>query len=272
MKKRVLFAATEATPLVEQTEIGYFNGVIPKQIAKEYDTAVILPFYPSISAQSVNAKKTNISFSIPVSDTIKTVTVWKGTIPNSDIPLFLLANSYFDRDGIYGNHTGPYPDNSIRFSLFSRAVLEFVNNNHPVDIILSSDWQTALIPVFLKEQYQNFSHLSNLKTLLSIFDLKNQGIFWLYDLHILNLGWDIFTPEKLEFYNDLNFLKGGIVYANRIFFPLKSSLDFLQDENCCHGLHGILKFHNAKLRAFPVGENPQEKYSDNLLKILKEML
>ncbi|MCK5807837.1 glycogen/starch synthase [bacterium] len=271
MKKRVLFAATEATPLIKQTEIADFNGLTPQHLTEEYETAVILPFYPLISTKAVNAKKSNITFTIPVSDSLKTVTVWEGRLPNSNIKLFLLANKHFDRAGIYGNHTGPYPDNSVRYSLFSRAVLEFVDHHYPVDIIISSDWYTALIPVFLKEQYQDFNNLHNVKTVLAIFDLSNQGIFWVYDLPILNLGWNIFTAEKLEFYNDLNFLKGGIVYADTVFFPSKSSLDFLHDTNCCHGLHGILQFHNAKLKALPFGKESGNNETKNLLKILKEM-
>lgn len=266
MKKKILFAATEAAPLVNQTSLASFNGMVPKELSTIFDTAVILPFYPSISPKAINAQNTNISFTIPISDTLKTVTVWKGTLPQSNVTLFLLANKHFDRDGIYGNHTGPYPDNSLRFTLFSKAVVEFVHTYHPVDIIVASDWYTALIPVFLKEQYQKFKLMEEVKAIISIFDLNNQGRFWVYDLHNLNLGWDIFTPEKLEFYNQLNFLKGGVVYADTIFFPNRPTLDFLQDETLCHGLQGILQFHLDKLRA----DNQQT--TDSFITILNESL
>ena len=270
MRKKILFATTEATPLVGHTNIADFNGLLPEQLSDEYETAVIMPFYPSISAKTVEAENTNITFTIPVSDSLKTVTVWKGKLPNTDITLFLLANSHFDRTGLYGNHTGHYPDNSVRFTLFSRAVLHFVDEHYMVDTIISSDWYTALIPVFLKEQYQKFNKLRNITTVMTIFNLNNQGLFWVYDLHILNLGWDIFTPEKLEFYNDLNFLKGGIVYADTICFPRQQTLDFLENSALCHGLQGVLLFHRKKIHAFPATEQDIHTDKNNMLKILSE--
>lgn len=270
MRKRILFATTEVTPLVGNANIADFNGLLPKELSDEYETAIIMPFYPSISPKSVCAENTNITFTISISDSLKTVTIWKGKLPDTNVTLFLLANSLFDRAGIYGNHTGPYPDNSIRFTLFSRAVLHFVDEHYAVDTIVASDWYTALIPVFLKEQYQKFNKLRTLKTIMTIFDLTAQGRFWVYDLHILNLGWDIFTPDKLEFYNDLNFLKGGIVYADTVYFPSQHTLNFLENSALCHGLQGVLQFHRKKLRSFPA--NKEEKFlgKTNMLTILSE--
>ncbi len=236
--------------MVQRTPIASFNFSIPVALAAAgKEVAIVLPFYPQIPTKLVQAEKTDISFSVAVSDTVEQVDLFTGKLPGSSITLFLLSSRYFDRDDIYGNHTGEYPDNNVRFSLFSRAVLHLVKDVAETETIVCSDWYTSLVPVYLQESCQRFGLLTQVKTVLSVFDLQKQGRFWLYDLHLLNLGWDVFTPEKLEFYHDINFLKGGIVYADTVLFPLKKSLDFIDQPDACYELQGVLSYYRDKVRA-----------------------
>ena len=94
--------------------------------------------------------------------------------------------------------------------------------------------------------------MTDVKTALFIHDVRFQGRFWLYDLYILNLGWEVFSPEKLEFYNDINFLKGGIVYSDVLFAVNADYLTRICSDLEGCGLDGILRKYGSKL--FPVCE------------------
>jgi len=244
---KVLVAASELLPYVSSGILGESvrNMVVSPHNGIEVET--VIPFYSLIDENQFDIKKTGMGFSVPVGDKFENAELWKGLHPVSGTTVWFVASKYFERDGIYGNMTGDYPDNSERFVFFARSVLELAATIIKADAIHCNDWQTSLVPVYLKEVYHKRGELENLKTFLSIHDIRYQGRFWLYDLHILNLGWDIFSPDKLEFYNDINFLKGGIVYSDKI---LTINEDYLNricaSENGC-GLEGLLLKYRDKI-------------------------
>lgn len=250
---KVLIAASELQPFASSGALAETLSCLISSISGHVDIEYVMPLYSMIDESIYDIKPTGKGFQVPVADKIENAVVWVGRHPESGVKVWFIENRYFQRDGLYGNITGDYPDNSERFVFFSRAVLELANVISRPDIIHCNDWQTALIPLYMREVYQKNGQMKDVKTVLFIHDVRFQGRFWLYDLYILNLGWEVFSPEKLEFYNDINFLKGGIVYSDALFAV---NVDYLtricSDSEGC-GLDGILRKYSAKL--FPVCES-----------------
>jgi starch synthase len=258
---KVLVASSELLPYVSS---GILGESVRNMIVSPHDgidVEVVVPFYSLIDENKYDIKKTGMGFSVPVGDKFENAEIWKGLHPVSGSTVWFISSKYFERDGLYGNMTGDYPDNSERFVFFARSALELASTITGADMIHCNDWQTSLIPVYLKEVYQKRGELSRMKTVLSIHDIRFQGRFWLYDLHILNLGWDIFSPDKLEFYNDINFLKGGIVYSDSILTVNEEYLETIcRGENGC-GLEGVIGKYRNKI--IPVCENGQNLFLEN---------
>ncbi len=251
---RILIASSEVYPFTPAGALSEAVGGLAKALAAQgCEVSLILPLYAVIDAERFGLERTPHQFLIPISDRDEPAEIWKGTLPGSDIPVYFVANHYFERDALYGTETGDYPDNSERFVFFSRAVTETAENIVRPDIVHCNDWQTALVPVYLKEAYVPYGRLRGVKTVLTIHNIAYQGKFWMYDLHILNLGWSIFSPDKLEFYNHINYLKGGIVYCDAVTTVSRRYADEVRNPESGHGLDGLLRSIGAKLSAIRNG-------------------
>jgi starch synthase len=125
--------------------------------------------------------------------------------------------SLYHRPGIYGEHGVDYPDNDRRFGLFSRAVVEIVRQRSragaPFDIVHAHDWPAAMVTYLIREHR---AELSRTRTALTIHNLAHQGMFSADALAYLGLGPPHFATDRLEFYGQVNFLKGGILAADAI--------------------------------------------------------
>ena len=172
---------------------------------------------------------------VPIGDRVVEGAVWRSTLPGADVPVYLIEQAdFFERDdaalgqGIY-QYTGPhgqkldYPDNCARFVFFSRAILEMIRVlDHWPDLLHLNDWQTGLTVVYLREIYRQQglrdlrSRYEQIRTVFTVHNLAYQGLFWHLDMPLLGLPWRLFDYEKLEFFGKINFLKAGIVYADRI--------------------------------------------------------
>ncbi len=256
-KIKVLFATSEAEPFLKSGQLADFSysflTSLKKQYSEEITPYLVIPFSLLTNNENLDIQKTDFSFEIPISDKTETAEIWVSKIPEFNIPVFLVGNHYFERDNIYGNETGDYPDNSERFIFFSRAVLEIAKEIVHPDVIHSNDWQTALIPVFLKEYYWVRGQLSNVKTLFTIHNHQFQGNFWFYDLHLFNLGWQIYSPDKLEFFKDISFLKGGIVYSDFITVPSVSYSKEILKKDLGAGFSGIFNQYKHKIKGITNG-------------------
>lgn len=248
---KVLIAASELEPFVSSGKMAGRIKNISKVACESLELEYIIPLYSAVDEKLFNLTPTGKGFEVPVADKIENAEIWKGVHPDTGCIIWFISNRYFERDGLYGNDTGDYPDNVERFVFLSRAVLEVAKNIVKPDVIHCNDWQTALIPLYLNEVYRKKNYLMNVRTVLSIHDIRFQGRFWQYDLYILNLGWEVFTPEKLEFYNDINFLKGGIVYSDLIAVKNEEYVESILNEDSGCGMEGVIDLHKEKL--FPIG-------------------
>ena len=125
--------------------------------------------------------------------------------------VLIKQDRYFGRNSLYGTKQGDYPDNAERFGYFSLAVLKAIDiMGINIDILHLNDWQTGLIPLFIKDKRLN------IKTLFTIHNLGYQGNFPQGILDLLHIDRKYFSPAKIEFYNSVSFLKSGIVYSDFI--------------------------------------------------------
>ena len=124
----------------------------------------------------------------------------------------------FDRDGIYGtNGSGDHPDNPRRFALLARAALEGARGmGLAPDVVHAHDWQAGLAPVYLKTRFAQDPVLGGVPSVFTIHNIAYQGICDPGWLPALDLGWDLFRPEGLEFWHRVSFLKAGIVFSEKI--------------------------------------------------------
>jgi len=248
---KILIAASELEPFISTGLMAGRIKNISKALSEDLDVEYVIPLYSSIDENQYNLKPTGKGFEIPVAEKIENAEIWEGVHPETNSKVWFISNRYFERDGLYGNDTGDYPDNAERFVFFSRAVLEVAKHVSKPDVIHCNDWQTALVPLYLHEVYKKSGQLNNIRSILSVHDIRFQGRFWLYDLYILNLGWEVFSPEKLEFYNDINFLKGGIVFSDEIAVVNEDYLlDIMKPESGC-GMEGLIEKYKEKV--FPIG-------------------
>jgi len=152
---------------------------------------------------------------------------------------------FFDRDALYGTSAGDYPDNAERFALFSRAVLEASKILGVPDVFHCHDWQSALVPVMLRTLYSEDPAFRDVATVFTIHNMGYQGLFPPDILPLLMLPWDLFTISKLEFFGNVNFLKGALVFSDFITTVSRKYSQEIQTTEYGFGLEGVLRARAA---------------------------
>jgi len=154
---------------------------------------------------------------------------------------FVDYSPYFDRDGLYGTASGDFPDNAERFTLFCRAVIEGSKILGVPDIFHCHDWQSAMVPVLLRTQYVEDPAFRNAGTVFTIHNMGYQGLFPPEILPLLMLPWDLFTISKMEYFGNVNFLKGALAYSDFITTVSRKYSQEIQTAEFGFGLEGVLK-------------------------------
>lgn len=212
--KKILFVASEAFPFIKTGGLADVVGSLPKYFkSDEYDVRVMIPKYLCISEEYRNQMQYCTHFYMDLAWRSKYVGVL--SMEYDGILFYFIDNEYyFDGAKPYGNI---YEDIE-KFAFFSKAALSALPNiGFQPDIIHCHDWQTGLLPVYLKDTFINTEFYSRMKTIMTIHNLKFQGIWDLKTVRdITGLAPYLFTPDKLEAYGDANYLKGGIVYSDAI--------------------------------------------------------
>ncbi len=212
--KKILFVASEGVPFIKTGGLADVVGSLPKYLSKdEFDVRVILPKYLCMREDLKNQLNYVSHFYMDLGWRTQYVgileTVYDG------VQFYFIDNEYyFAGFKPYGNI---YEDIE-KFAFFSKAALSAL----PVigfqpDIVHCHDWQTGLIPVFLKDKFHEGPFFANMKSIMTIHNLKFQGVWDVKTVkNITGLPDYYFTPDKLEAYGDANYLKGGLVYADAL--------------------------------------------------------
>jgi len=238
---KILFATPEAVPFAKTGGLADVSGSLPKALAQMgQEVNLILPKYRSADEKRFSLAPTGIMLKVPISQKVETAELYSVDLAPRLRVLLVRKDSYYDRDQLYGTLNGDFEDNAERFTFFSRAVVEAARELNP-DIIHCHDWQTGLAPVYLKTLYRQTPSLSRIGSVFTIHNIAYQGLFWHYDMHLTNLGWELFTPKALEFYGKLNFLKGGIVFSDAVTTVSRKYAEEIQTPEFGAGLDGVLR-------------------------------
>ncbi len=237
---RIGIVASEAVPFAKTGGLADVAGTLFKVFAKlGNETYLFLPFYKTAKNTDGAVKKGGISVKIGSNDvkgSVYTLQKDNGTV------VFIEQDYYFGRDELYGTKEGDYPDNGERFGFFDLAVLEAIKLLHiNLDILHLNDWQTGLIPLFVK------SGNLNIGMLFTIHNLGYQGNFEQGILDILHIDRKYFTMEGLEFYGNVSFLKSGIVYSDYISTVSPTYAKEIQTPEYGMGMDGILRARKNNL-------------------------
>jgi starch synthase len=238
---KVLIASPEVYPFVKTGGLADVTGALPKALKKlGIDVRVILPKHKGIEERGFPMRYKNYKIACQVSQSTIDAEIVESEYDG--IITYLVENDeYYYRDYLYSTPDGDYLDNAERFIFFAKSILEAIKVTGFIpDVLHCNDWETALSPVFLKSLSKDDPLLRQISTLLTIHNLGYQGIFWHYDMHLLNIGWEYFTPEALEFFGHINFLKGGIVFSDILSTVSKQYSKEVQTTEFGCGLEGIL--------------------------------
>ncbi|MBN1957902.1 MAG: glycogen synthase GlgA [Desulfuromonadales bacterium] len=240
--KKILFVASEATPFAKTGGLADVVGSLPRALRQlGHDVQVVVPCYRSAQKAPVAPVKSGYSVEIVMQDR-----TCRGSLKRAvydGVPYWLVDTpEFFDREELYGTEAGDYPDNALRFGFFSRAVLEMakVINFRP-EVIHVHDWQVGLIPALLKTRYASQEFYSATRTVLTIHNLGYQGMFPLSILSDLDLPGEFGSPEALEYYGRVSFLKGGINFADLVTTVSQRYCLEIQEPEQGLGFDGLLR-------------------------------
>ncbi|MDH5477749.1 MAG: glycogen synthase GlgA, partial [Nitrospinota bacterium] len=258
----VVIVSSEAWPWVKTGGLADVAGALPRAMAQAgARVRLFVPLYKSIDRKKFKIpSRGGIKFRVPVSARIMEGTAHMIS-PSDNLEVwFIEQEQYFGREGVYLDPTGhDYPDNLERFAFFSRAVLEtLIASGQPPDIIHCNDWQTGMIPAYLKTIYAGVPFFKNTGSLITIHNMGYQGRFHPSQWHLLGISWDHFHPGGLECYGHINLLKGGLIHADIITTVSPTYSQEILTPDGGFGLDGLLLHRVDRLHGVLNGIDTQE--------------
>jgi starch synthase len=236
----IVFAASEGVPFSKTGGLADVVGALPRALAAlGHQVSVFLPRYRQTKLTEPATVVRSVT--IPFDDQYRFASVLSGGSQNGVRFYFVEYPPYFDRDALYGTPAGDYPDNAERFALFSRTVLEASKILGVPHIFHCHDWQSALVPVLLRTIYAEDPAFRDVGTVFTIHNMGYQGLFPPDTLPLLMLPWDLFTMSKMEFFGQVNFLKGALTYSDYITTVSRKYSQEIQTAEYGFGLEGVLR-------------------------------
>jgi len=238
---KIAMIASEAVPFAKTGGLADVLGTLTTALERlGHQISLIIPAHRCALRNEFPLRAMNLKLSVPVSDHHEEATALHTVIGKSISVHLVRADRYFDREFLYGTPAEDYADNAERFAFFCRAALEILRA-HPADIVHAHDWQAALAIVFLKTQADRYPEIAAAKTLLTIHNLGFQGLFAQSEWHLLNLDNGFFTPQFLEFYGKINFLKGGLIFADKLTTVSPTYAQEIMAPEQGFGLEGVVR-------------------------------
>lgn len=253
----ILFVSSEVEPFAKTGGLADVSGTLPQVIKDQgHEIRIIMPRYGSISERKFKLHDVIRlkDIEVPIGKEKKNANVNSSFIANvkSKVQVYFLANKeLYERAGIYVSPDSKkdYVDNDVRFIFFCRGVLETLKRlGWQPDIIHCNDWQTGLIPAYIKTMYNHDPFFKNVKTVFTIHNLAYQGTFPAASFAKTGLPEAEFGKEGVEFYGKLNFMKAGLVYADVITtVSEKYAEEICSTEEFGCGLEGVLQKRKSHL-------------------------
>ncbi|MHB9024331.1 MAG: glycogen synthase GlgA [Armatimonadota bacterium] len=235
---KVLFASAEVVPFAKTGGLADVAGALPKTLADMgHDVRIVMPRYSSIDASKYGLREVLAPFDMPHGqETIPMAVDACDAIEG--VTTYFLRNDYlYKRDSLYGQ-----ADDDHRFVAYCRGMLEMCERLGWIpDVIHCNDWHTGLVPVYLKTIFADRG-FGNAGTLYTIHNLAYQGSFSKDVMELAGLPWELFTWDRLAFWDQFNFMKAALIYADKINTVSETYAQEIQTPEFGAGLEGVLEF------------------------------
>jgi starch synthase len=253
---KILLVAAEAVPFAKEGGVADVIGSLPRELAAlGHDVRIFIPRYGSLDPQRWQLQPTGVTRILPMAGVDRTFTVLQTTLPASSVIVY-----FFDQADYFGGHQRIYlgleqRDEQRRFLLFCRGILEALAYlDFAPDIIHLNDWQTAPCAVYLRTSYRHLLRRGDVRIVYTIHNLQYQGR---WDVSILEeAGLDptrVFLATGLEFWGDVNWMKGGILYSDVITTVSRRYAEEIQTLDYGWGLDEVLLQRRSRLFGIPNG-------------------
>lgn len=244
---RILFAASEAAPLIKTGGLADVAGSLPAALRMlDLDVRLILPAYPAAVEQLPELEVLGELHVPPGHDEVRLLTA---RLRPHGLPVMLVEHAgFFDRPGNpYAAPDGSdWPDNPDRFALFCRVITMIAAGRAGIDwrpdIVHCNDWQTGLVPALLANEQMRP------RTVFTIHNLAYQGVFGKEVFERLGLSWDLWRMDALEYHGNFSFIKGGIAFSDRLTTVSPTYAGEILTPLGGHGLDSTLLSHSDRLR------------------------
>lgn len=240
---KIVIASSEAAPFAKTGGLADVCGSLPTAISQlGHDVCLFIPAHRQALECGQPIEPTDIRFDVPVGTKTVSGEILRSKLPGG-VDVFLIAQpDYFDRAELYREAGEDYRDNCERFVFFCRAVLESLRllALWP-DVVHCNDWQTGLIPAYLKIEYHKTPGYEQVGSLMTIHNMAYQGISWHWDMLLTGIDWSYFNYHQMEFYGQLNLLKTGLVFADQLNTVSPQYAREIQQPPLGCGLEGLLR-------------------------------
>lgn len=240
----ILLATSEAVPFAKTGGLADVSASLPQELARlGHSPVVIMPAYRRALNCGQPIESTGLDVSVQIGSKTVEGLLLKSRLPNSEVPVYLVQqDDYYNRDELYGVDGNDYVDNCERFVFFCRAVMEGIRALRlNVDVLHANDWQTGLLPAYLKTEYRAVPGYERIASLFTIHNLAYQGTFWHWDMLLTGLDWKYFNWHQMEFYGKLNLMKTGLVFSDAINTVSPRYAEEIQSSPLGCGLEGVLQ-------------------------------
>lgn len=243
--KKILFVSSECVPFAKTGGLGDVVGALPKVLnQKGCDARVVLPKYGSIPQQYKDEMRYINHIYIKMNWRSQYCGIFE--LQRDGVTYYFIDNEfYFGGPTLYG----PIHEDIERFAFFDKAVLAMLQvvDFFP-DVLHCNDWQAGMVPVLLRAHYGYDGRYNAMKSVMTIHNLKFQGVYDKKTIaDVCELSMDYFTPDKLEFYKDASFLKGGLVYADYITTVSPTYAEEIKSDYFGEKLNGLLSARSNSL-------------------------
>jgi starch synthase len=240
---KILFASSEVSPFAKTGGLADVSASLPAALsALGHQVKIVMPLYRSVMDGNFDLEEFKGLLEVPFRAEPLKNKVFYSKINSKLLIYFIKRDEFFDRNGLYGTEEGDYFDNPDRFIFFSRSILHLSKwLGYKPDIIHCNDWQTSLLPVYLKSLYKDDETFTLTRTIFTIHNLAYQGVFSKENMTISELPLVLFSVKGLEYYGRMNFMKGGIVFSDIITTVSEKYAQEIQTPEYGYGLDGVLR-------------------------------
>lgn len=257
---RVLFVTPEAVPFAKTGGLADVAGALPKYLHPlGCQLKLVMPYYRMVRKTGLPIRPLAEEMEVTVGGESLSVDLYQGQL-DQEIPVYFIGREeFYDREYLYSTPKGDYFDNLERFVFFSKATLQLCRTlGFSPDIIHHHEWQTGLIPAYIRSIYREDPLFARTAIVFTIHNIAYQGLFRKEKFWLTGLPQEMYNPEGIEFWERINLMKAGVIYADAINTVSQKYSEEIQTPEFGYGLEGVLRKKKEDLYGILNGVDYQE--------------